>query len=247
MPILALDTATMVSSVALADEKKIMAELTLQTKLTHSETLMPHVQQIMEMADVKREDLEAIAVSIGPGSFTGLRIGLAAAKTMAYAFNIPLIGVSTMEALAWHYPVPNVNIVPLIDAQKGNVYSAVYRWNNEKEAMEEIEEVAVYGFDEIIEKLGNSNETCILLGDMAVKKALAKKAKGELPANVMVAPIHTIMPRAATVAVAGLKKLANNEIGSVMDMEPIYIRRSEAEDLWEKRQAKLKAEAEKNA
>ena len=70
MPILALDTATMVSSVALADEKKIMAELTLQTKLTHSETLMPHVQQIMEMADVKREDLEAIAVSIGPGSFT---------------------------------------------------------------------------------------------------------------------------------------------------------------------------------
>ena len=82
---------------------------------------------------------------------------------------------------------------------------------------------------------------------MAVKKALPKKAKGELPANVMVAPIHTIMPRAATVAVAGLKKLANNEIGSVMDMEPIYIRRSEAEDLWEKRQAKLKAEAEKNA
>ena len=247
MPILALDTATMVSSVALADEKKIMAELTLQTKLTHSETLMPHVQQIMEMADVKREYLEAIAVSIGPGSFTGLRIGLAAAKTLAYAFNIPLIGVSTMEALAWHYPVPNVNIVPLIDAQKGNVYSAVYRWSNEKEAMEEIEEVAVYGFDEIIEKLGNSNETCILLGDMAVKKALPKKAKGELPANVMVAPIHTIMPRAATVAVAGLKKLANNEIGSVMDMEPIYIRRSEAEDLWEKRQAKLKAEAEKNA
>ena len=116
-----------------------------------------------------------------------------------------------------------------------------------KVSLENVEKMPQSTFDEIIEKLGNSNETCILLGDMAVKKALPKKAKGELPANVMVAPIHTIMPRAATVAVAGLKKLANNEIGSVMDMEPIYIRRSEAEDLWEKRQAKLKAEAEKNA
>lgn len=243
MPILALDTATMVSSVAVADEKKVLAELTVQTRLTHSETLMPHIQQVLEMAGVERSDLTGIAVSIGPGSFTGLRIGLGAAKAMAYALNIPLIGVSTMEALAWHYPVPNVNIIPLIDAQKGNVYAASYSFEPESESIKTISDVAVYSFDEVFEHFGTDGKCCVLLGDMAVKKAIPRRAKGELPANFIIAPIHTIMPRAATVAVAGLKKLAAGEVGSVMDMEPIYIRRSEAEELWEKRQAKLKAEA----
>lgn len=242
MPILAIDTATVVSSVAIADEKKLHAELTLQTKLTHSETLMPHVQQLMNMADVKRSDLTAVAVGIGPGSFTGLRIGLAAAKAMSYALNIPLVGVSTMETLAWQYPAPGVTIIPIIDAQKGNVYAASYQFNPLTENMEVISDVAVYGFEEIFECFGKDDKPCILLGDMAVKKALPKKEKGELPANFIIAPIHTIMPRAATVATAALKKIAKGEIGSVMDMEPIYIRRSEAEELWEKRQAKLSAD-----
>ena len=83
MPILALDTATMVSSVAIASPDKLLAEVTLQTKLTHSEVLMPHVQQVLAMANIKKTELDAIAVSVGPGSFTGLRIGLAAAKSSA--------------------------------------------------------------------------------------------------------------------------------------------------------------------
>lgn len=238
MPILAIDTATMVSSVAVADEKKLYAELTVQTRLTHSETLMPHIQQVLEMAGVKRSELTAIAVSIGPGSFTGLRIGLAAAKAMSYAMDIPLVGISTMEALAWQYPSPNVTVVPLIDAQKGNVYAAGYQFDLEKDSIIELSKVGVYSFDEVFENFGIDGEYCVLVGDMAVKKALPKKAKGELPDNFIIAPIHTIMPRAATIATAGLKKLAAGEVGSVMDMEPIYIRRSEAEELWEKRQAK---------
>ena len=80
MPILALDTSTLVSSVAVAAPEKLLAELTLETRLTHSETLMPHIQQVLAMADLEKKDLEAVAVSIGPGSFTGLRIGLASAK-----------------------------------------------------------------------------------------------------------------------------------------------------------------------
>ena len=84
MPILAIDTATMVSSVAVADEKKLLGELTVQTRLTHSETLLPHIQQVLKMAGVGKNQLKAVAVSLGPGSFTGLRIGLGAAKAIAY-------------------------------------------------------------------------------------------------------------------------------------------------------------------
>ena len=128
MPILALDTSTLVSSVAIASSEKLIAELILQTKLTHSEVLMPHIEQILAMTKLEKADLTGIAVSIGPGSFTGLRIGLAAAKGMAYALKLPIVGVSTLEALAYHYPIPNIYIAPLLDAQKGNVYMALYRW-----------------------------------------------------------------------------------------------------------------------
>ena len=130
MPILAIDTATMVSSVAVADEKKLLGELTVQTRLTHSETLLPHIQQVLKMAGVAKNQLKAVAVSLGPGSFTGLRIGLGAAKAIAYGLNIPIIGVPTTEALAWHYPVPGIVTIPFIDAQKGNVYSGIYAWQD---------------------------------------------------------------------------------------------------------------------
>ena len=92
MSILAIDTATQVSSVAVASADKLAAELTMQAKLTHSETLMPHIKEVLRMANVRKEQLEGIAVSIGPGSFTGLRIGLAAAKAMAYALDLPIVG-----------------------------------------------------------------------------------------------------------------------------------------------------------
>ena len=93
MSILAIDTATQVSSVAVADENRLLAELTMQARLTHSETLMPHIQQVLRMASMPKEQLDGIAVSIGPGSFTGLRIGLAAAKAMAYALDLPIVGI----------------------------------------------------------------------------------------------------------------------------------------------------------
>ena len=101
MPILAIETATLVSSVALATADTLLAEITLQTKKTHSELLMPHIDKILAMAEVSKADLKAVAVSVGPGSFTGLRIGLATAKSLAYALKVPLIGVPTLAVLAY--------------------------------------------------------------------------------------------------------------------------------------------------
>ena len=230
MSILAIDTATQVSSVAVASEARLSAELTMQARLTHSETLLPHIEQVLRMANVKKEALEGLAVSLGPGSFTGLRIGLAAAKAICYALKLPLIGVPTLEALAWHYPVAGVRIVTLLDAQKGNAYRQSFRYGNG--CMEAQEEITVAGLSEVLASCGEMQEPVVLLGDVVPKKIAGKM---ELPANVSLAPAHLVMPRAACVAMVGLKKLDAGEVGNVMDMEPVYIRRSEAEVLWEKR------------
>lgn len=230
MSILAIDTATQVSSVAVAEEGKLLAELTMQGRLTHSETLLPHIESVLQMAATAKEDLEGIAISIGPGSFTGLRIGLAAAKAMSYALNIPLVGVSTLKALAYQLPVPGVRLVCLLDAQKGNAYVESYRWENHELTVSEAVKVAK--ISEIVASCGELDEQVILLGD-AVQKKIAGRL--ELPANVTVAMPHTVMPRAACVAMLGMEKMAAGELDNVMDLEPVYIRRSEAEVLWEKR------------
>jgi tRNA threonylcarbamoyladenosine biosynthesis protein TsaB len=230
LSILAIDTATQVSSVAVLKEGRLLAELTMQGKLTHSETLLPHIEQVLKMAAVAKEDLTGIAVSNGPGSFTGLRIGLAAAKAMSYVLGIPLVGVSTLQALAYQLPAPGVRVMCLLDAQKGNAYVESYRWENN--SLQVVDSVQVAKITDIVAACANMNEQVILLGD-AVQKKVAGKL--ELPANVSVAPPHIVMPRAACVAMLGQAKLLAGETDNVMDLEPVYIRRSEAEVLWEKR------------
>ncbi len=230
MSILAIDTATQVSSVAVASEEKLAAELTMQARLTHSETLMPHIEQVLQMAGVKKAELDGIAVSIGPGSFTGLRIGLAAAKAMAYVLQKPLVGVSTLATLAAHFPVPGVHIVSLLDAQKGNAYREVFHWEQGRLVSEQ--PVTVANLKDIVAACGELNGPVVLTGDIAAKKV---RGKLELPANVQLAPAHQLMPRAANVAMLGLQRLMAGEQDNVIDLEPWYIRRSEAEVLWEKR------------
>ena len=230
MLVLAIDTATQVSSVAVASEGRLLAELTMQGKLTHSETLMPHIEQVLKMAAVDKSQLTGIAVSNGPGSFTGLRIGLAAAKAMSYVLHIPLVGVSTLASLAYGVPVAGLRIMSMLDAQKGNAYAASYRW--EDGSLKVIEPVLVDKITTIVEQCGTLEETVFLIGDAVQKKI---QGKMELPANVQIAPPHLIMPRAACVAMLGMEQLADGQEDNVMDLEPVYIRRSEAEVLWEKR------------
>ena len=241
--LLALDTATQVSSVAVISGKKLAAELTVQGRLTHSETLVPHIRQVLQMAELKKEQLTGIAVSQGPGSFTGLRIGLAAAKAMAYALGLPLVGVPTPAVLACQCPVPGLRLVTLLDAQKGNAYVQSFRWARTQEQGEEgwsveglhlhpLHEVQVAPLKETVKACGAVGEPVLLLGDVVQKKIAGRL---ELPDNVNCAPRHLVMPRAACVAQLGLSLLAAGRTANVMDFEPLYVRRSEAEVLWEKR------------
>ena len=230
MTILAMDTATMVSSVAVATKDRVLAELTAETRFTHSETLVVNIEEVMRLADVKREELSAVAVSLGPGSFTGLRIGLATAKAISYALSIPLVGVPTLEILAAAFPSPGAVVAPLIDAQKGNAYFALYRSTEQGLVCEK--EVAVASPQEINAIIAEINSPVMIAGDFA-RKLVTKGI--EFPKNASIAPITHIMPRAALVAARAFVRLENGEGKSPMELEPIYVRRSEAEVLWEKR------------
>lgn len=228
MLLLAIDTATMASSVALISEERLEAELTCEVGNTHSETLLSHIDQILSMAGRRKSALDAVAVSIGPGSFTGLRIGLSTAKALCYGLSIPLVTVSTMEALAAHFPVEGARVGVLLDAQKNHAYAALYTHGDG--AMRALIEPRVAVYRDFIAALA-VYAPVVLVGDIPQKR----RAQIVCPAGVTIAPPELIMPRAATVARLGLEKLRRGEIADMMAAEPVYIRRSEAEVLWEKR------------
>ena len=222
MIILGIEAATRVASVAVISEEKILAEISQEAKLTHSETLLPQIEQALKIANVEKVD--AVAVSIGPGSFTGLRIGLATAKALCYAWNIKIIGVPTLQAISYHFPTSNAIIIPMLDAQKNRAYCQKFK---NCRALSKLE---IKSIDEIVAGAGNIDAEIFLCGDVL------HKIKIDLPQNVKIAPINCRMPRAVNVALFGKNLIDAGGISNVMNIEPLYIRRSEAEELWEQRQ-----------
>lgn len=228
--LLAIDTATLVSGVALIGPEKVAAELSVNIKKTHSELLMPHIEQLLEMAQVPKAAVSAIAVSIGPGSFTGLRIGLAAAKALSYAWKIPLVGVPTLAAQAYCCPAPGILLCPWLDAQKGNVYQALFRWNGQQ--LEEVQGPMVVHHQQALEQLLNQPQPIILLGEGAQLFADEIQQAGQ---PLFLAAPHIIISRAACIGLLGQEMLGQGICHDAMTLEPLYIRRSEAEVLWEQR------------
>ncbi len=221
MLILGIETSTRAAGVALISDEKILAEISQESKLYHSENLLPQIEQVLKIANVEKVD--AVAVSLGPGSFTGLRIGLAAAKALSYAWQVKIIGVPTLQALACHFPRISAKILTLIDAQKNSAYVQTFQ------NAVPLDEVKVKSIAEILQAASESGDEIILCGDVL------SKIKSELPANVTFAPMHLRMPRAVNVAICGKNLLDDGKEGNVMDMEPLYLRRSEAEELWDRR------------
>ena len=247
---LSLDTSTQVSSVAVLAGGRLASEVTMQAKLTHSETLLPHVEQALAMAGVKKEELTGLAVSLGPGSFTGLRIGLAAAKAMSYVLQIPIVGVPTLEALALHYHMPEITIFSLMDAQKKNVYVEQLSWEKAGASLSlNVEQpIAVRPLAEVLAEAGRmaaNGRPTVLVGDIVQKKLIGKDGraseKAAIPPGVLLPPPELVLPRASHVAWLGAERLAKGDADNVMDLEPIYVRKSEAEELWAKHHKKDEA------
>ena len=151
MLVLSIDTATKACAVGLCRDGKILAEYKINMGMTHSEGLMPQLEQLLERTGVQKADIDLIAVSMGPGSFTGLRIGLATAEALAYAWKKPLQGVATPLALAYNLPVSGIVLSPVLDAQKGNYYQALYEWQDGEVA--ELQSVQVVNKQQLLENL----------------------------------------------------------------------------------------------
>ena len=226
MRILGIETATRVSSVAVVDDEKILAETIRESPQNFSETLMPQVEEVIKNSGAFR-NLDAAAVSIGPGSFTGLRIALATAKALAYAWGMKIIGVPTLTALAYNFPAAQV--MPLLDAQKNRAYCQLFTSTGATD-------LAVRPIDEAIAELGHVDGEIFICGDVL------HKIKIPLPPNVRIAPPNLKMPRASSVALCGKILLDAGKVDNVMNLEPLYVRRSEAEELWERRRCSQSAQ-----
>lgn len=224
---LALDTATKVCTVALVRDGAILAEYDISVGLTHSEGLMPQIDQMFRRTGLAKEAVDRVAVSIGPGSFTGLRIGLAAAQAMAYAWDCGLCGVNTLDGLAWNVAVPGVVLAPVLDAQKGNVYTAFYEW--EAGTPRRRTDVVMLSAGECMARLAALDRPVLLLGEC--ERLLRRVAPA---ANVFVAAPQLRLPHAASVGLAGEGEDALTGAAR-FGLKPFYFRKSEAEELWDKK------------
>ena len=219
--ILGIDTATKVCSVALTKDGQVLAEKNSADGIVHSRRLLPEIDALLKEADVTKQAIDLVAVSMGPGSFTGLRIGLATAEAFAYAQKKFLHGVDTLTALAHNIKTDKL-ISPVIDAQKGNYYQALYRWQDGELVC--VQPTAIVSEAQLWERIGV--EPCVLTGECAKIK--------NLPGNVELAEEELRLPRAVSVCAVAERDFNAETDQKIFGLEPYYIRRSEAEELWEK-------------
>ena len=227
---LGIETSSVVSSVAVMNESQLIGEITIQAGLTHSEQLVPHIQTLLEMTNIKHSDLKGIVVVSGPGSFTGLRIGMGTAKAMAYALQIPLYGVMTMDSLARNVSYTDRTICTVIDAQKKHVYAGIYQYVGHELVCKE--EPFVIAASDLLDRFRANDDKVLFLGD-GIKRI--EKLLEEKDTNLTILDISQRIPKASSLLLAGRKLIDTNEVSDPMDMVPYYIRRSEAEVLWEER------------
>lgn len=232
MRILGIDTATLVCSVALVSEETTLAEYNIQIKKTHSERLLPLIAAMLNDCGIVPKDLDGVAVAAGPGSFTGLRIGMVTAKTLGQALNLPLVGVSTLEALAAQHPFFPGIICPILDARREQVYNGLFVPGF---LPRRISAEQVLPLSELLAELKARPEKILFVGDgVPLHQAHIKAQLGE---RACFMPPEGRICRAAPVARLGLAELAFARGRSWRHLTPHYVRRSEAE-----RKAQLRKE-----
>ena len=222
--VLALETATLCGSVALVTQDRCLAEFSLQTGVTHSRRLLAGIDRLLQETGVDWQEIDAVAVSLGPGSFTGLRIGLATAKGLALAGDVKLIGVGTLDGLAAQlFAAGDILICPVLDARKKEIYCGFYKCDDQ--GMPRLQaEPLVISPEMLCERI---DEPVVMLGDGAAVHGDFFREK--LDDLLKVAPPQVYFPRAATVGLLALEKWRQDEFLDPAGAEPIYIRLSEAE------------------
>lgn len=235
MKLVAIDSSGLVASVAVITEEKLLAEFTVNNKKTHSQTLMPMLDEILKILDQEITEIDGIAVAGGPGSFTGLRIGSSTAKGLGLALNKPIISVPTVDALAYNLYGTDKVICPIMDARRDQVYTGIYEFAGEEFTV--IEPQKAVAIEEIAEELNTLGRSVIFLGDGV--EVHREKLQRIMKVPLSFAPVHLSKQRAAAVGALGLIYFQKGNYESADTHEPMYLRLSQAErEMAEKETAK---------
>ena len=224
MLILAFETSAKAASVALMDGTKLLGESYQNTGLTHSQTLMVMAEDVLKQCGKTAQDVEAVAVAEGPGSFTGVRIGVAAAKGFAWGKEIPCYGVSTLEAMAESLGIYEGYVCPAMDARRSQVYNALFYVNHG--VVERHREDRAIALADLKEDLEHLDGPIYLVGDGAT---LTYNTLKEAVPGLILPPEHRMHQRASGVAIVAAKEIASGASGDANALTPNYLRLSQAE------------------
>lgn len=225
MKILGLDSSGLVASVAIVEDEDLRGEYTVNYKKTHSQTLLPMLDEVARMIELDLSTIDAIAVAGGPGSFTGLRIGSATAKGLGIALDKPIVNVPTVDALAYNLVGHRDMVCPLMDARRNQTYTGLYRFAANE--MDVLRAQCAVGIDEIVADINNRRESVVFLGDgVPVFKAYIGE---HVTVPYSFAPAHLNKQRAGAVAALGMKYFAAGRIETAEAHAPEYLRLSQAE------------------
>ena len=239
MKILALDSSGIVASVAVVEDDVLIAEYTVNYKKTHSQTLLPMLDEIVKMTELDLNSVDAIAVAAGPGSFTGLRICSATSKGLGLSLKKPLVAIPTVEGLAYNLYDTQGIICPIMDARRKQVYTGIYRFEDHR--LRVLEDQMAVPMEELISKLNKLGQPVTFLGDgVSVFREMIRQ---ELAVPFAFAPAHINKQRAAAIAALGMEYYREGKTQTAMEHVPDYLRVSQAE---RERAEKLKIENGEN-
>ena len=235
MRVLSLDSATEVASCAIIEDSKLLGEVIINYKMQHSKTLLPIIDSLLTSLDLTLKDIDGFVVSKGPGSFTGLRIGMATIKGFSQGTKKPFTCVSTLDSLAYNMCYTGGIICPILDALRGNIYTALYTFNGTDFIT--ISDYMIISVEELISLLTKYNSPVCFIGDGIIKHGTLLKES--LP-NVSFAPVHLNLARASSLGEIGIKRLSNGEEDNIYSASPMYLRKPQAEREYEEKMETLK-------
>lgn len=223
MKILGLDTSTMMATCAVINEERLLGEYSLNQDMSHSERLVPMVKEVLDGLNIKVADIDLYAVALGPGSFTGLRIGAATVKSFAHLFDKPIVGISSLEALAFNLSHSKI-AVPMIDARRNRVYTGIYTW--ERGFLKEIMAPDVLPIDDLLDKLKDFDDVVVNGDGSLLYKDLIKDTLGD---KVNFATMGQSMCKASSICELAKIKYENGEVDDYLTLAPDYLRESQAQ------------------
>jgi tRNA threonylcarbamoyladenosine biosynthesis protein TsaB len=230
MKILCLDSATESATAAILDDDKLLGEITFNYKKQHSVIMMPMIDNLLKNNELNINDIDGFVVSKGPGSFTGLRIGMATIKGLVQAHKKPFVTICTLDALANSLPFAEGIICPIMDALRGNVFTNFYKFKDNE--LVSIEEPSLLSVEELIEKIKFFNEKVYFIGDGTnkFKDILLNSLE-----NIYFAPPHINLVKASSLGELGMKMLKKGFSEDIFTSAPIYLRASQAEREYEEK------------